>query len=225
MSGFFSGSFDPSWPHAVLLTIAIVSSFAVAIGIVMESPHWSIANVLVVGGVAIEAVCTILLFGFDEGISNAQQAKIISLEEQIAPRTLSKEQVSVFSKLRGKYPAINVASEYGNLEASFFAFQIAAALGDSDITVRIYDAQSGAAWSGYTVLLDSTVSSSAEPLLTIMSEAKLVSGIGSGPAWDSFVPTAPHNIPLILVGEKYMKGGGRPYFGAPKAAASPGEKK
>jgi hypothetical protein len=55
MSGFFSGSFDPFWPHAVLLTAAIVASFADAAGIVMENPQWSFANVLVVGGVAIEA--------------------------------------------------------------------------------------------------------------------------------------------------------------------------
>jgi hypothetical protein len=44
-------------------------------------------------------VCSIALFSFDEGISHAQQstieaqqAKIITLEEQIAPRDLSPEQ-------------------------------------------------------------------------------------------------------------------------------------
>jgi hypothetical protein len=40
----------------------------------------------------VEAVCTITLFVFDEGISNAQQAKIISLEIRIAPRNLSPSQ-------------------------------------------------------------------------------------------------------------------------------------
>jgi hypothetical protein len=93
MSGFFSGSFDPSWPHAVLLTAAIVASFAVAAGIVMENPKWSLANALVVGGVAIEAVCTLLLFGFDEGISSAQQSKIIALQTrllEVAQRTANR---------------------------------------------------------------------------------------------------------------------------------------
>jgi hypothetical protein len=76
MSGFFSGAADPFWPHAILLTVAIVASFAVAFGIVLENPKVTVANVLVVGGVAIEAVCTLLLFGFDEGISSAQQSAI-----------------------------------------------------------------------------------------------------------------------------------------------------
>jgi hypothetical protein len=70
MSEFFSGSMEPSWPHAILLTAAISASFAVAAGIVLENPKWSLANVLVVGGVAVEAACTLLLFGFDEGISS-----------------------------------------------------------------------------------------------------------------------------------------------------------
>jgi hypothetical protein len=91
MSTFFSGSVDPFLPHMVLLTVAIFASFAVAIGIVMESPKWSVANALVVGGVALEAVCTLLLFGFDEGISNAQQSEIIKLEQSIAYRTLDQE--------------------------------------------------------------------------------------------------------------------------------------
>src|SRR5277367_5267498 len=92
MSTFFSGSLDPFWPHVILLSVAILASFAVAIGIVMESPKWSVANALVVGGVALEAICTLLLFGFDEGISNAQQSKIIALETKLAPRSLNIEQ-------------------------------------------------------------------------------------------------------------------------------------
>jgi hypothetical protein len=95
MSGFFSGSLDPNFPHALLLSVAIVASFAVAIGIVMENPKWSLANALVVGGVAIEAVCTLLLFGFDEGISSAQQSEIgrqnseiIALRKNSLPRSI-----------------------------------------------------------------------------------------------------------------------------------------
>jgi hypothetical protein len=46
----------------------------------------------VIVGVIVEAVCTITLFVFDEGISNAQQEKIIVLERRIAPRNLSPSQ-------------------------------------------------------------------------------------------------------------------------------------
>lgn len=82
MSGFFSGSLDPFWPHSVLLTIAVLSSFAVAAGIVLENPKWSLANALVIGGVAIEAACTLLLFGFDEGISGKQQLEILTATDR-----------------------------------------------------------------------------------------------------------------------------------------------
>jgi hypothetical protein len=93
LSNFFSGEVDPTWPHAVLLSITVLASFAVAAGIVFESPKYSesihrIATMLVIVGVAVEAVCTIVLFVFDEGISSAQQSKIISLEKQIAPREI-----------------------------------------------------------------------------------------------------------------------------------------
>ena len=78
--------------HGVLLAAGIVASLIVAVGIVLEEPKWSIANVLVIGGVAIEAVCTLLLFGFDEGISEVQQSKIISLETRIAPRLMTLDE-------------------------------------------------------------------------------------------------------------------------------------
>jgi hypothetical protein len=101
VSEFFSGSLDPRWPHALLLSVAIIASFAVAVGIVMESPHWSIANALVIGGVVLEAICTLLIFGFDEGISSAQQSKIIALESQLAPREIDGK---VFMEMLVKEP-------------------------------------------------------------------------------------------------------------------------
>jgi hypothetical protein len=92
---------NPSFMHGSLLFVGIVASVCVAIGIVLESPKWSLANVLVIGGVAIEAVCTLLLFGFDEGISSAQQLKIIALEKRLAPRVLdSNDRESMIAKLR-----------------------------------------------------------------------------------------------------------------------------
>jgi len=113
MSTFFSGSLDPFWPHVILLSVAILASFAVAIGIVMESPKWSVANALVVGGVALEAICTLLLFGFDEGISNAQQSKIIALETKLAPRSLNIEQqealVAALKPFAGQQYALSIA--------------------------------------------------------------------------------------------------------------------
>jgi hypothetical protein len=96
-SQFFSGGVDATWPHAILLSITVLASFAVAAGIIFESPKYSelvhrIAMWAVIVGVAVEAVCTITLFVFDEGISDAQKEKIIVLEKRLASRTLSAEQ-------------------------------------------------------------------------------------------------------------------------------------
>jgi hypothetical protein len=53
--------------------------------------------ILVLGRVSIGAVLTISLFVFDEGISRGQQAKIISLDEKLAPRDLSPDQIKVIA--------------------------------------------------------------------------------------------------------------------------------
>src|ERR1700724_2043035 len=81
LSHFFSGEVDPGWPHGILLSATVLASFAVAAGILLERPKYSesvhrVATWLVLSGVAVEAFCTIVLFVFDEGISNAQQDKI-----------------------------------------------------------------------------------------------------------------------------------------------------
>jgi hypothetical protein len=46
------------------------------------------AKWLVIVGVAIESVCTVSLFAFDEGVSSAQQSKIIALESALQPRRI-----------------------------------------------------------------------------------------------------------------------------------------
>jgi len=106
VSRFLSGDLEPFWPHVTLLSLAVLASIAVGGGIIFERPKYPpsvhrVAFWLVVGGIAVEAVCTIFLFVFDEGISNSQQAKIIALETQIAPRSLSDDdQVRISESLK-----------------------------------------------------------------------------------------------------------------------------
>jgi hypothetical protein len=92
-NAFIHGELDPLPVHVVLIGIAILAEIAVARGIVLEAPppekrskreKWGIR--LVLWGVILSALFTILLFVFDEGISNRQQARIIVLE---SPRTFS----------------------------------------------------------------------------------------------------------------------------------------
>jgi hypothetical protein len=86
-------------PHAVLIGGGVIGSVFVATGIIKEADKWSFAMLLVVIGVTIEAIFTIALFIYDEGISHEQQAiiryqndKIITLETRLAPRSFSAEQ-------------------------------------------------------------------------------------------------------------------------------------
>jgi hypothetical protein len=104
VSAFISGELEPFWPHVWLLSFSVLASIAVGVGIIFERPKYSpsvhrVAFWLIVGGVIFEAICTIFLFVFDEGISrsqqskiDAQQSKIIALETRLAPRVISPEQ-------------------------------------------------------------------------------------------------------------------------------------
>jgi hypothetical protein len=92
MSALLSGSADPFWPHLVLISGSVLAGIAVGVGIIMESERWSLATILVVMGVGVEAVFTLCLFVFDERISGSQQDKIIALETQLAPRELRPTQ-------------------------------------------------------------------------------------------------------------------------------------
>jgi hypothetical protein len=97
LSAALSGGVDPFWPHLVLLSVSVLCGIAVGAGIIFEAPEYSSATHrkakwLVISGVAVEAVCTVCLFVFDEGISGAQQDKIIMLEQRLAPRSLDAEQ-------------------------------------------------------------------------------------------------------------------------------------
>jgi hypothetical protein len=65
--------------HGYLLGLAVFSTAIVAAGIVWEngpSRVREVANKLVIWGVAAEALCTIALFVFDEGISGKQQSEL-----------------------------------------------------------------------------------------------------------------------------------------------------
>jgi len=80
--------------HVYLLDGDVLATIAVGFGIVWESAEYPtsmhlIARQLVLWSVITETVCSVALFTFDEGISGAQQSKIIALEERLAPRFIS----------------------------------------------------------------------------------------------------------------------------------------
>jgi hypothetical protein len=115
----WSGRADPFLPHLALLSLSVLAGIAVGAGILLERPKYSeathrIATWLVIVGVAIESLCTVSLFVVDERVSNAQQSKIIALEQDAAPRTLDKDQYNSLMSLRRKVGAINVMASPGS---------------------------------------------------------------------------------------------------------------
>lgn len=139
LSHFFSGEVAPFWPHVILLSVSVLASFAVGAGIILESPKYPslhrIATRLVIAGVIVEAACTIFLFVFDEGISNAQQEKIIALENRLAARFLSDEQIRSIAILLKQFNEqhFDIVTYWKNPESLA-------------LTNRIYDALLKAGW-------------------------------------------------------------------------------
>jgi hypothetical protein len=87
MSQFFGGALDPTWPHAILIAGTIIGGALVGLGVILEAPKIvSIPVAAVFIGVVIEAACTLLLFGFDEGITRSQQATIAAQQREIRGR-------------------------------------------------------------------------------------------------------------------------------------------
>jgi hypothetical protein len=105
LSGIFSGTADPYWPHFVLIGGSIVFGAFVGIGVILEAENRrSFATMLVVVGIAFEAICTLLLFRFDETISGAQQSKIATLEQRLLARSLNDAQKSDIAKRLKEFP-------------------------------------------------------------------------------------------------------------------------
>jgi hypothetical protein len=101
-SNFFSGVLDPTWPHILLIGGSLVGGALVGLGVILEAHKiLSLPTLSVFIGIVLEAICTLLLFGFDEGISSkqqstveAQQEKIIALETKLAARSFSSPQAA-----------------------------------------------------------------------------------------------------------------------------------
>jgi hypothetical protein len=75
--------------HFVLISGSVLAGIAVGAGIIFESNEYSasahrVEKWLVIGGVAIESICTVCLFVFDEGISRSQQTRIEAQQSKIA---------------------------------------------------------------------------------------------------------------------------------------------
>jgi len=137
ISQFFGGTLDPTWPHVVLIAGTIIGGVLVGIGVILEAPKiFSVPVAAVFVGIVIEAACTLLLFGFDEGISSTQQSKIVELENRLAERTLTADQQRGITNAFAKFPPLNfsMVTYPGNPESVNLARQIESALKSANWT-------------------------------------------------------------------------------------------
>jgi len=129
VGSLFSGEVAPYWPHLVFIGVSLLGAAAVTWGLVREADKfWSLTNLLIIGGVVLEAICTILLFRFDEGISDTQQSKIIALETRLAPRSLSNAQIASLGEVMKAFPKFSFDVSGSDREPLDFGIQIASAL-------------------------------------------------------------------------------------------------
>ncbi len=103
--------------HGYLLTLSVLATVCCIRGILWEvsgplNVH-DFARKLVIWGVSFEAIFTIALLMFDEGISGtqqsrieAQQATIISLQNRLAARTLTSSQLRAVTDAVAQYGGI-----------------------------------------------------------------------------------------------------------------------
>ncbi len=104
--------------HAYLLGGDVLATIVIGAGIVWEhgSPDVrKVADRLVIWGVVAETLCSVALFTFDEGISAAQQSKIITLESHLAARVLTPDQSALIISRLSKF------SDIGQVRYAFMA--------------------------------------------------------------------------------------------------------
>jgi hypothetical protein len=201
------GTEDPFWPHIVLVPLSVVAAIAVGAGIVFERPKYPaavhhIAFWLVVAGVAIESLCTVMLFVTDERISQAQQDKIIAL----SARPWTKDQFDAIQALKGSaVKGVAVISEARCIECSFFANHIERALHEAGIT--LYEDFPRSQWAldstgtGIMVWVPSGFDLVDDPLVKTLSAAGHYPGAGyidNAIGW----PFKP-DVWVIMVGERF----------------------
>jgi hypothetical protein len=110
----FSGELDPTVPQLILIGGSIAGGALVGLGVILEAHKiFSLPTLSVIIGVVLEAACTLLLFEFDEGISRAQQSKIVAMQA----RSWTKDQFSALQALKGKVTDIGVFPERDCLNA------------------------------------------------------------------------------------------------------------
>lgn len=213
--------------RAALLYGSLLGGIIVVGGILWESGKLTRKTAVVILGVCVESFCTWRLFVADELVSNAQLSvirsqndKIIALETQLLPRSLTKEQFDAIQTLKGHVVAINLAVEVDS-ECRIYAAELATALMHAGIAVHGYElpwdmrGNSGLAVYDQHMFSENSVGAL---IFETLKGAKIDVVFKTSVLPDAL--DAPRDIPTILVYEKrYVLGASPPYLGPPGTAS------
>lgn len=222
MSQFFGGSLDPTWPHAVLIAGTIVGGVLVGLGVILEAPKLlSIPVAAVFVGVVVEAACTLLLFGFDEGISGAQQSrieaqqsKIIALETRLSARNLTSKQQSAIALAASAFPntKFDVAAAHGQepldllakIEDSLITAHWVEVIWTGADIIRVGRQNAGTAITeGIEIEVEPTQESGLLPIAKALAEAISDQGVAAVAKFaNTNMPSTNHTAIHVIVGTK-----------------------
>jgi hypothetical protein len=132
----------------------------------------------------------------------AEEAQLarVKLEVQLAPRMLTQEQYVALQSLEGQVAAVNITAT-SDYEANRFAAQIAQALSDAGIVVKLCPNRVGLVWSEIYVVMPMPVEEYRKvPLYVALKAAGL--SVGCGDRRQVPMIDLPPEVPVIMVGEK-----------------------
>jgi hypothetical protein len=159
-----------------------------------------------------------------ETTERAEQLKAdnLRLQNQLAPRSLSKEQFDEIQTLKGRAAAINLVVE-SDSECEIFAAHLATALMNAGITIRRYSLPPDMHGSGGLLIYDQNIfsdNSVGSLIFETLSNAKVAVLGKSSRLPDALV--MPRDVPAILVyGKPSAPYISPPYFGPPADQANP----
>lgn len=220
MWAYFSALFtgDADAVRSALLYGAVVGGIIVAIGIIWESKKLDVATAIVVVGVFLESLCTIKLFAIDEGISNEQKAKIISLEA----RPWTKQQYDAIQSIKGRLPNVGIIAQTDCVECLLFSHDLVSAFHDAgaeifgDVTQTF---QLGMRGTGIFVFLPAGAGDgSNDPVIVALKKADLMPGWMRMDAQFGERFSIRTDVPIIQVGERFPQYENFPY--TPKGGTS-----
>jgi hypothetical protein len=198
--------------HAYLLGGDVMATIVIGAGILWEhgSPDVrKVADRLVIWGVVAETLCSVALFTVDEGISAAQQSKIIALEERIAPRRLTAAQcsgiVEALSSFAGK--KVRVVTYVADGEGSTLGQMIGVCLIAAKIDVE-WALASLLPWDGFFSGVavsgaDKEFADTIRNALATQGHLTTVAITGAFPGNEYRGPSSPEALPaMITVGVK-----------------------